>query len=72
MRLSEVELMSITNRSTPSAQAAWFKRHFNVSLEYDTLGVILTNNTFEALVAKKYGLGANESSRPTVKLAKRA
>ena len=74
MRLSPIELKSITNRSTPTAQVSWFKRHFNVTLEYDQVGVILTPAAFDCLVAKKYGIAAanDSASRPSVKLTKHA
>lgn len=73
MRLTQLQLKQITNRSTPTAQVSWFKRHFSLTLEYDRLGVILTENAFDSLVAKKYGIAANTTTtRPTVKLTRNA
>ena len=71
MRLTSKELKEITGRTTPAAQASWFKRHFKVQLEYDTHGVILTKNVFDSIVAKRYGVSANDPGtppRPTVRL----
>lgn len=73
MRLSPSELKEITNRRTPVAQATWFKRHFGLTLEHDSLGVILTQRAFDALVARKYGIETpNQQTRPKLKLTRHA
>lgn len=70
MRLSEKDLLEITNRTLPVAQARWFKRYFGIDVEYDRRGVIMTRNVFEQLVAKKCGISAKTEARPSVKLLK--
>jgi spore coat polysaccharide biosynthesis predicted glycosyltransferase SpsG len=68
------KLIEITSRSTPKAQASWFKKHFDINAEYDCNGVIITNEAFEAMVMNKYGVSANDekqTKRPTVKLTKK-
>lgn len=73
MRLSQTELEGITGRTLPAVQARWFKKHLGVDVAYDRKGPIITKATFEALVAKKYGIsGETVAARPTVKREKRA
>lgn len=77
MRVPMQELITITNRSSPKGQAAWFKKHFDLTAEYDCKGVIITQEAFHMLVSKKYGLAANDNvapqqeQRPTVRLVKK-
>lgn len=68
------ELISITNKKTPRAQAGWFKKHFHIAVEYDCNGVIITSEAFNIMVASKYRLtAANDETnniRPKVKMNK--
>lgn len=75
MRVTFDELVTITNRNTPRAQAGWFKKHFDINVEYDSNGVIITHDVFKAIVAKKYGVAISKEEkalapRPQVKLLK--
>ncbi|WP_019882347.1 MULTISPECIES: DUF4224 domain-containing protein [unclassified Methylophilus] len=56
MRISLEELINITGKKTPKTQADWFKSHFDVDAVYDSLGVIITHDVFNAIVAKRYGV----------------
>jgi predicted DNA-binding protein (UPF0251 family) len=56
MRISLEELITITGQKSPEAQADWFKTYFNVDAVYDSNGVIITPEVFNAIVAKKYGV----------------
>lgn len=67
MRISLEELITITGENTPKKQADWFEAHFDVKAVYDSNGVIITPDVFNALVAKAYGVSIKdnaESSRP--------
>ena len=70
MRLSWEQLKTITQRELPSAQARWFERHFNIKVEYDRQGPIITEAAFNALVMKNLGLAKANAApiRPQVKL----
>lgn len=75
MRITSEELVAITSKKTPRAQADWFKSHFDIDAVYDSLGVIITHAVFNAIVAKRYGvlLSKEEEAaepRPQVKLLK--
>ena len=74
MRIPFDELVNITSRITPKGQASWFKKHFGLAAEHDCEGVIITREAFNALVAMKYGIPANDDTsakRPTVKRIKK-
>lgn len=70
--MSETDLQEVTGKKRGSAQAAWFKRQFNVDVTRRGDGtIVLTWATFEALQARKAGLtSANPSgaapARPPV------
>ena len=74
MRIPMIELVEITHKKTPRAQAGWFKKHFHIAVEYDCNGVIITTEAFNSIVASQYKLSAanDEMShkRPKVKLNK--
>lgn len=74
------ELVSITGKLTASAQVRWFKERLRVDVAFDKRGPILTNETFDKLVAKANNVlpihqdnqaGVGEP-RGTVKLRRRA
>lgn len=76
MRVTFEELIKITSKKTPRAQAGWFKKHFDVNVEYDCNGVIITHEVFKAIVAKKYGVAISKEEkaagpRSQVKLLKK-
>lgn len=74
MRITPEQLKIITGRSTPAAQVKWFKTHFEVQLESDSHGVIITPEVFNDIIAKRYGTSANDadiSDRPKVRLQKK-
>jgi len=54
--LSAEALQSITGKTRPHAQAAWFQRQFAVSLPYNTERAIISRTLFEQLQAKRAGL----------------
>lgn len=66
--LSFDALKSITGKSRPHAQAAWFKREFEVNLPYNAERAIISRTLFEQLQAKRAGLlpqaGPIEPERP--------
>lgn len=57
MRLNRDDLQKITYRKHPSRQAAWFLEFLGADVPYDAQGPILTLATYEALVAKRLGVG---------------
>lgn len=70
-RLPPESLQTITGRKLPSAQKRWFHTHFGVDLPADRAGPILTEATFDALVAKAAGVldgPAPKLTRPTVRM----
>lgn len=54
MRVTFDELARDTNSKTPKGQADWFKKHFDVNVEYDDNGVIITHEIFNLILARKY------------------
>jgi hypothetical protein len=73
MRLSREDLKKITHRVRPRNQAAWFEEYLGVAVPWDSDGPILTPSTYEALVAKRLGVGptpaeASPERRPVVHL----
>lgn len=54
MRVTFEELVKDTNNNTPKGQADWFRKHFDVTVEYDSNGVIITREIFNAILARKY------------------
>jgi hypothetical protein len=57
MRLSRNDLHKITYRKRPRHQAAWFREFLGAEVPCDAEGPILTLATYEALVAKRLGVG---------------
>lgn len=72
--LSFDTLKSITGKSRPHAQAAWFKRQFEVSLPYNTERAIISRTLFEQLQAKRAGLipDAPKTDKPKIYSVKAA
>lgn len=71
MRLTPEQLVGITHRVRPKQQAAWFREYLGAEVPTDAEGPILTSKAFEALLAKKLGVGPVEDkpapeSRPVV------
>jgi hypothetical protein len=55
--MSEKDLEEVTRKKRSAAQAAWFKREFNIEVVRRGDGtIVLTWSTFEALQARKAGL----------------
>jgi len=74
MRLTRADLFQITHYKTPRCQAAWFLEHLGASVPCDRDGPILTPASYEALLAKRLGVGIGEQPqrpRPTVQLRNR-
>lgn len=72
MRITPTKLHELTGLQQPAAQARWFKANFGVAVPCDRRGPIITDATFEAMVAKSCGIAAPaEAARPQVKLRER-
>jgi len=57
MRLSRDDLFKITHFKIPRYQAAWFRDHLGAEVPFDRDGPILSLSTYEALLAKRLGVG---------------
>jgi hypothetical protein len=73
MRLSCQQLAEITGCKRPRAQVAWFRDHLSANVPCDRIGPILTESTYEALLARALGLahrpiGPSDVDRPRVRL----
>ncbi len=68
-RLTPERLKAITGRAYGKTQARWFREHLNADVPCDHLGPIMTEQTFEELVARASGVRAGApAERPTVRL----
>lgn len=56
MRLEHEVLVKITGRHRSRDQVAWFLQHLGVNVPCDRKGPIITQATYEALVARACGL----------------
>jgi hypothetical protein len=67
--MSRERLKEITGRSFGKAQARWFGEYLGVEVPCDRVGPILTEQTFEELVARANGIRKNEggAERPTIR-----
>ena len=61
VRMDQVQLHQLTGRQTRSAQARWFKNHFDVDVPCDQAGPIMTEQTYQALLERKCGLLAGKA-----------
>ena len=73
MRLDPVTLERITGRKRKRLQARWFLDYLGVDVPCDRQGPIITERSYEALVAKRLGVlpSASEqqqADRPQVRL----
>lgn len=68
--MTPIDLERITGKKRYSKQAEWFKRQFGVDLpRRDDHSIVLTWATYEALSAKKVGVGvAGIPAAPRVEL----
>jgi len=56
MRLDNAALREIAKRCRPKHQAAWFKEYLGIDIPCDRAGPILTQQTYDALLAKRPGV----------------
>lgn len=75
MRLSQEQLVEITNRKRKSGQVRWFKDFMNIEVPADSKGPILTVAAYEDLVKKRLGVlpqvpsnSKDDRTRPQVRL----
>lgn len=66
--MDQTDLVKITGKARYAKQAEWFKREFGVDVpRRDDHSVVMTWATFEALNARKAGLGG-VAAKPKVEL----
>jgi len=56
LRLSRDQLFEITGRVRAKNQVAWFREHLSVTVPCDSVGPVLTQASYEAILAKKLGV----------------
>jgi hypothetical protein len=66
--MDQADLVKVTGKTRYAKQAEWFKREFGVDVpRRDDHSVVMTWATFEALNARKAGLGSTVA-KPKVEL----
>jgi hypothetical protein len=67
--MSRDRLREITGRFYGKAQARWFEEFLGACVPCDSVGPILTEQTFEELVARASGIRRTDSGaeRPTIR-----
>lgn len=61
LRLSKDQLFQITGRLQPAKQASWFWEYLSVKVPCDQAGPVLTEASYEAILAKKLGVLKTET-----------
>lgn len=67
--MSETDIQDVTGKKRHTAQMSWFKQHFGISPVQRADGrIILTWAAFEALQAKRAGVGTQQQpiARPAL------
>ena len=67
VRMDLEQLQKLTGRKNRSAQARWFKAHFGVDVPCDQSGPIMTEQTYQDLLAKQCGLYSGPQAQPAVR-----
>ena len=67
VRMDLEQLQKLTGRKNRSAQARWFKTHFGVDVPCDQSGPIMTEQTYQELLAKQCGLYSGPQAQPQVR-----
>lgn len=67
VRMDLEQLQKLTGRKNRSAQARWFKAHFGVDVPCDQAGPIMTEQTYQDLLAKQCGLYSGPQAQPAVR-----
>lgn len=76
MRLDQTQMHEITGRKRAKAQVEWFRAHLGADVPFDQRGPILSESTYEALLAKRLGVlpsfdPGKPLNRPTVRLVRK-